>query len=209
MLSSVFCRQVVFAFYLNPLSMIRQADGTTVEPSAKLVSRMTHMEQDACLHFVLPKHSFTPLLNSGKLTVQETAYAYCAAKFAVHFLNRGERDHRQVALALQSSEALAALSRLRAAFRMHAFNEGFIVDAVYKNRTLISVLYDDFAARHMPRFMHRRSRVVSTQDPAATGGTFPSKARDPGKERNRGGGACDRLGLGLSYYDFGRAKENG
>ena len=163
--------QVVFAFYLNSLNVIHQADGSTVEPSAKLVSRLTHMEQDACLHFVLPKHSLTPLLNSGKLTVQETAYAYSAAKFAFHFLNRGESDHRQVALALQSSEALAALSRLRAAFRMHAFNEGSIVDAIYKNLELISSLYDDFAARHMPNFMHRRSRLDSEVTPEL-GGLF-------------------------------------
>ncbi|EGD82878.1 NAD+ dependent glutamate dehydrogenase [Salpingoeca rosetta] len=170
---------IVFAFYLNPLSVIRQPDGSTVEPSSKLVSRMAHMEQDASLHFVLPKHSFTPLLTSGKLSVQETTYAYCAAKFAFHFLNRGERDHREVALALQSSEALAALSRLRAAFRMHAFNEGFIVDAVITNKQLISVLYDDFAARHMPSFMHRRSRVISSSNPE-TGGTME---RESGKER--------------------------
>eukprot|EP00043_Microstomoeca_roanoka_P010747 m.101903 g.101903 ORF g.101903 m.101903 type:complete len:1058 (+) comp14992_c1_seq1:155-3328(+) len=169
---------IVFAFYLNSLSLVRQPDGTTLQPTSKLMSRMTHMEQDASLHFVLPKHSFTPLLTAGELTVQETAYAYCASKFAFHFLSRGERDHREVALALQSSEALAALSRLRAAFRMHAFNEGTIVDTFYANHGMIRLLYDDFASRHMPKFMHRRSRILSTETIEAGGSVGRSEGKD-------------------------------
>lgn len=72
----------------------------------------------------------------------------------------------QIAKALgkmaDQSEALMMLSRIRASLKTNAFNEGTILDAIYRNPGVVRWLYDDFARRNMPSGTHRsRTRVHS------------------------------------------------
>ena len=137
--------KVVFAFNLRVL------DGDRA-PKADLSTILNSLAKDASLHYVLPRTSLTPLLTSGAFTPFEVAYAYAAWKFAFHFLSRSNEEFSQVASALRSvnSEAVAVLSKLRLALKTHAFVEGSLLDAIFRNTALVKWLYNDFAIRHNP-----------------------------------------------------------
>jgi glutamate dehydrogenase len=156
---------VIFAFLIRTLSRVHGKQGELPRVTSDMSSRLAHIAEDASLHFILPRHSLTPLLRNNVLSAQQLAYAYCAWKFTFHFLNRGQQEQTMLASLLQkvSTDAYSLLSRLRQSIQMHGYNEGAILEVIYRNPELVEWLYEDFAKRHMPNKMHRRSRVFSCQ----------------------------------------------
>ncbi|EDQ91898.1 uncharacterized protein MONBRDRAFT_17767 [Monosiga brevicollis MX1] len=143
---------VVYSFYLRPLTAIIDDGERSHSPVNSFETRVKCMLRDISLHYVLPSHSLTPLLSSSVLSAEEVAYAFCAWKFAFHFLNRGQAAHQQLSELLRHAgdSAASALSELRVAFQTHAFNEGSIQEAIFAQKDLVKHLYADFARRHRP-----------------------------------------------------------
>lgn len=156
---------VVYAFFLQPVDFIRTASGAEHSAEQNLKTRIAHIKQDATLHYVLPSTPYTPLVNSGKLSMQQMCYAYCASKFAFHFLSRGQADRSAIASNLETEAARAALSRLSAALSDYAFTETTILSVVTNHIDVISALYDNFTGRHMPA--HLRAANVCDDSPTS------------------------------------------
>jgi glutamate dehydrogenase len=74
----------------------------------------------------------------------QVAYAFCAWKFCFHFLNRGQQEQSQIAEILEKvgEDAYSAFSRLRAAMRLHSYNEGAILETIYRNLPIVEWLYE-------------------------------------------------------------------
>lgn len=72
------------------------------------------------------------------------AYAFCAWKFTFHFLNRGQQEQSQIANILEKvgEDAYSAFSRLRTAMRLHSYNEGAILETIYRNVSIVEWLYE-------------------------------------------------------------------
>ena len=72
------------------------------------------------------------------------AYAFCAWKFSFHFLNRGQQEQSQIAEILEKvgDDAYSAFSRLRSAMRLHSYNEGAILESIYRNIPIVEWLYE-------------------------------------------------------------------
>jgi glutamate dehydrogenase len=134
---------VVYAFHLGPLgSTPRPRGGSSV--TAELI-------RDCSLHYVLPKTSLTPMLSRGILSVQQVAYAYAAWKFAFHFLSRESAEIANLSAELgKNTKGIQALAKIRKSLQTHAFTEGAIMDSFFRNPEAITVLYQDFCARHQP-----------------------------------------------------------
>eukprot|EP00730_Choanoeca_flexa_P020065 TRINITY_DN9807_c0_g2_i1.p1 TRINITY_DN9807_c0_g2~~TRINITY_DN9807_c0_g2_i1.p1 ORF type:complete len:1038 (+),score=326.03 TRINITY_DN9807_c0_g2_i1:113-3226(+) len=144
---------VVYSFFLRPLVAVVDESGTAMCPKDDFVKRVERVARDVRLHYVLPQHNLTPLLQSATLSAEEVAYTFCAWKFAFHFLNRGQGAHQQLSEMLRHAgdDAAAALSELRVAFQTHSFNEGSIKEAIFSHPELARHLYKDFASRHVPQ----------------------------------------------------------
>eukprot|EP00045_Choanoeca_perplexa_P014322 m.167815 g.167815 ORF g.167815 m.167815 type:complete len:1035 (-) comp16644_c0_seq1:72-3176(-) len=147
---------VVYSFFLRPLKAVIDEHGTSMCPDDSFRNRINRVARDVRLHYVLPQHSLTPLLQSATLSAEEVAYTFCAWKFAFHFLNRGQGAHQQLSEMLRQAgdDAAAALSELRVAFQTHSFNEGSIKEAIFSHPELARHLYQDFASRHFPQDLH-------------------------------------------------------
>eukprot|EP00056_Hartaetosiga_gracilis_P009121 m.130910 g.130910 ORF g.130910 m.130910 type:complete len:1056 (-) comp13064_c0_seq1:492-3659(-) len=150
---------IVFAFFLQPVDYIRDVGGAELTADEGVDSRIAHIKQDASLHYVLPKTSYSFLVEDGIVSMQEMVYAYSAAKFAFHFLSRGQNDRRAIAsgLGAESVTALAALSRLTAALSEFAFTENAIRAVISNHIPLVQALYGDFASKHMPSNLKQAS----------------------------------------------------
>lgn len=97
--------------------------------------RLRDLERDLALHYCLPRTSLTPLLHRGLLSAQEVAWAYCAWKYAYHFLARHQGDFTQLAALIRAAPAVATegltlLSKLRKTLVSNAFTEAQILDAI-------------------------------------------------------------------------------
>ncbi|RYG47820.1 hypothetical protein EON67_08195 [archaeon] len=122
-----------------------------------LEARIADLVRDTALHFVLPRTSVSPLLMQGVLSAQEVAYAYAVWKFSFHFMNRLSGEMNALTNIIHASntprqaEALALVSKLCKHVQSHAFTESQILDAIFRNPSIVSWLYDQFAMRHRPR----------------------------------------------------------
>lgn len=154
-------------------------DGTTVAAGAalrakrqerfvgaravNLAERIRDLHRDATLHFVLPRTSLSPLINSGVLSVAEAGWAYAAWKFAYHCaLSRGRMSEEFSALlnliknnsavpATERSSALSLVSRLRKAVHTHSFTESQILETIFRYPEIVAWCYDDFCKLLKPR----------------------------------------------------------
>ena len=128
--------------------------GSSVGPT--MADRIRDLHRDVALHFCLPRTSITPLLSAGVLSAQEAAYSYCAWKFSFHFISRMSEELAGLtklvkeSAGVRTNEALALLSKLRKSVQTHSFTEAQILDAIYRFPDVVSVLFDDFAARCKP-----------------------------------------------------------
>lgn len=120
----------------------------------KVETVMPALMRDCSLHYVLPRTSLTPLLTRGLLSVHHVAYAYAAWKFAFHFLSRDSAELQHITSELlgtgKSSKGIHAIAKIRKSLQAHAFTEGSILEVLFRNPEVISVLYQDFCSRHEP-----------------------------------------------------------
>lgn len=72
------------------------------------------------------------------------AYAFCGWKFTFHFLNRGQQEQTMLASLLSKvgTDAYHVLSRLRQAMQLHGFNEGVILEVIFRNTEIVEWLYE-------------------------------------------------------------------
>ena len=102
--------------------------------------------------FVLPRTSLTPLLYRG-LGVHEVTYAYCAWKFAFHFLNRYEEEYSALRESLKNTpDALQHLMAMKASLRAGSFSEARLMEVFNLEHILpvVKELYAAFKRRHDP-----------------------------------------------------------
>lgn len=144
---------VILSVHLRALGDTGNTQETTKGRMVGVWNRAEKVARDAAMSFVLPRTSLAPLLYRG-LGVHEHAYAYCAWKFAFHFLNRYEEEYRSLRKTLETRpEALQHLLALKASLRAGSFSEGKLREVFCLDHILpvVKELYNSFKNRHDPR----------------------------------------------------------
>jgi len=92
------------------------------------------------------------------------------------------------------------LSRIRASLKANAFNEGTILDAIYRNPAVVRWLYDDFARRNMPAFQQRSRTRMQSVDYKSAGEAIADDVGMAYLRRHCSAGTD--LAVFTSFYEF-------
>ena len=74
---------VVYSFFLRPLKAVIDENGVSLSPDDSFRNRIDRVARDVRLHYVLPQHSLTPLLQSATLSAEEVRRLYLVSETGV------------------------------------------------------------------------------------------------------------------------------
>jgi glutamate dehydrogenase len=100
----------------------------------------------ANLSWIIPASSpLLPLVEQGKLTLEEMAYAHCGLTFAYHFLTRTSEEFTLLLDSLKNDDiAKSRLNILRKKMRMETATEDRCAQTFLNNPNAIKLLFNDF-----------------------------------------------------------------
>lgn len=107
------------------------------------------LREDVSLLYLLPHSALTPLFRAGKLTAQETVYAYAGWKFTHQFLTRYSDVYQQLSTAFTNDpHRRGLLAQLKHRLSKDTFTEDRIYETIVAFPAQIQRLYADFSRRH-------------------------------------------------------------
>jgi glutamate dehydrogenase len=112
---------------------------------------MPDIVESASLLWILPRTTLSDLFVQGKLTLQESVYAYAAWKFAFHFTSAKTEEFNTLYAALKDNPVASAnLLRLKKRIRSDVTTEARCAETIMENVDLIKELYQNFKKHHQP-----------------------------------------------------------
>lgn len=128
-------------------------------------SMFTTLKTKASLLWILPRTSLTTLVEEGKLSIQETIYAYSAWKFAYHFFQRSTAEFNSLWETFSKDvTARSQLLKLKKKIHSEVASEERIAEIIFQHFEYIKKLYADFRQGFDPSLGAETRRPVFNEE---------------------------------------------